>query len=462
MNQSALLFIFGAQAIQIRDGEAPYTTLSENTHNFIIAHEALRMGHRVFFKMVDFKECLELTQVYPIVKIARVIDFYDPTFEPAIIFAVNYGGILSADRPHKPSAIGVLILNAHYWLENAAGFDLNIIDQWRLALVKDVDFILTQNPRMAELGFSLFNLTAKWEWQDRILLAPNTYTPETLARENNLYDRAKVRAEMGLQEDDIAIINSGGPWIWTDYLSFLHAFIFAVRSGATRLRHIQMGIRQPTNRVHEQMEGQYRILMMQNHDLIESGHWMVMDDWQQASACLPAWNYGADIGLNVSKETAENYQSHRVRFLDYAKAGLPILQTTGSYYGDHDARDAIIPVQSGNKDSYVDALMRLNNGEIDLPSKRRAMENFRNSISSEKLVPEAIKTMLTMGKLPDDLRYSYQVLMYAHYRNYELDNFIRNFKLRSEEDIQKIDDYMMEQRRILEAMKEEDRAKQVS
>jgi len=422
-----LLFVFGARVVNIVNGQPPYTSLSENTHMFLIAQEALRLGWRVYFKMMHDNDCPEIKAIYPTVHYNTAVNFDDQSFQPDMMFFVNYPVYIVETRYKKPNAIGVFILNAHYWLEGPEGFGLNTVELWRQGLGNDVDFILTQNPRMADIGYKLFNITAKWAWRDRFLIAPNTYTPEALAEENTCFSRGQVRAEMGLTENDIAIINSGGPWTWTDAETFYQAFARAVALGATRLKFFQMGLRQLQNLSQAPAEEFVRLFIIQNYDLVTSGHLIVEDDWRRASDCLPKYNYGADIGLNVSKESAENYQAHRVRFIDYAKAGLPVLQTMGSYYGDVSAHKAVISVEPGNVDNYVDALMKINNGEIDLTAKRIAMHDFAESIVSSKVIPGPLQSMLRAGRLSAMEREQMRLQLYYVYRAVRDDDFENRF-----------------------------------
>lgn len=438
----SLLFLLGSRVVNLVNGEPPYSTLSENTHLFVIAQEALRLGWNVFFKMRGYDECIKIDRLFPVVQYETGCSYDDDTFQPDIMFCVNFPQILSECRHQKPNSMGVLILNAHFWLESPENFELGLVEHWRRGLANDVDFVLTQNSRMADLGYNLFNMIAKWSWRDRFMLAPNTYTPEALHEENSRFSRAEVRQEMELKDDDIAIINSGGPWTWTDHQTFMQAFAKAVHGGATKLRYFQMGLRQPHNEAQKPAENTMRLFMMQNMDLIESGHMVIEEDWQAASKMLPRYNYGADLGLNVSKESTENYQAHRVRFIDYTKANLPVLQTVGAYYGDIPARNAVIPVMSGDIDSYVDALMRINNGQVDLTQKRAAMHEFAESIVSSKVIPESLHKMMQMGRLDNAQREVMRTQLYLLYRSMRENFFDNYFTPQSKETIAAVDKMM--------------------
>lgn len=418
-----LLFVSNETALQLADGAAPQTALSENTHLFVIAQEALRLGWRIVFQAKNQDSCLELENLYPTVRIQRRFNFSDADFQPDMMFFINYP-IDLAPYAQKNKCLISYILNAHFWLEMPEVHGIGMPEFWRDAFAGYVDFVVTQNPRMADIGYRLFNIIAGFPYEDRFLIAPNSFTPETLAAEHGKYERSAVRTQMQAKADDIVVVNSGGAWHWTDIEVFLEAFAIAIRQGAQRLKFFQIGIRQPVNEYQIPTEQKLRLFMAQHFDLIENGNLVVIDDWAEASKLLPAYNYGADVGLNISKESAENYQSHRVRFMDYAKAGLPVLQTGGSYFGDHAARGAIIPVQSVNVQSYVDALIQLHENKIDLGARRAEMHKFRDSIRSDQIIPDVLRHILATGPVPAEGRKAMQKDLRNHYQSDETRRYL--------------------------------------
>lgn len=423
-----LVFLYESEHdVMFSKDAPPYAAYSHFSHMFLIAHEAIRMGWKVYFYCIAYEDAYPVQQVYPIAVLGETIKFTDSNFKPDMMFCINFPHTLGAVRRQKPDAIGVYILNAHFWLEQEY-FRSDFVEWLRVAVANDMDFILTQNHRMADICHYLFNLTARWQWRDRVLCAPNTFTHEMVDRENARYDRAAVREEMLVRDDEIVIINSGGPWSWTDTDVFATAFAQVIREGAKRLKFIQMGVIQDSNEFQKHIVPFWRDYLIQNNDLTQMGRIFVFTNWQEASAHMPAWNYGADIGLNVSKDTVENYQSHRVRLIDYTKAGLPVINTTGNYYATYDARDAVMTVDPGDLQGYKDLLWKLERGEIDLNAKRAAMAKFKASISSENLIPQILEEMRARGRVPAADRAHLREHIHQLYQSITQSDFANNFK----------------------------------
>lgn len=424
-----LLFLYEMEkAVFLEEGLTPYTTFSHYTHFFLIAHEARRLGWRVYFRSIAEMRCQEVLQLYPAVQLGGTADFGLDDFQPDMIFCVNTVQVLTTQRKYKPNAIGVYILNAHSWLENTAVTSLDFTEWMRVAVANDIDFILTQNQRMADLGYHLFHLMARFHWRDRILTAPNTFCREVAEVEAAHFDRAAVRRQMNVTEDDIVIINSGGPWSWTDTDTFALAFAEVMREGAQRLKFIQMGVIQNNNIFQTDILPFWQQYINDTQDLMRAGRLTIFTNWQDASGYLPAWNYGADVGLNVSRDTAENYQSHRVRLIDYAKVGLPVFITTGNYYGTYGAYEAVMEIEPGNIESYKAMLWKIERGEIDLGQKRAAMAQFREEIMSEKQIPQTLQHMLQTGRIPENERGELRHLLQQLYQSIAQHNFADNFK----------------------------------
>ncbi|HCM83916.1 MAG TPA: hypothetical protein PKW15_01735 [Alphaproteobacteria bacterium] len=406
---------------------APYTTYSHFTHLFLIAHEAQRLGWQIYFRSTDSDECQQILQMYPVVQLGESASFNDPAFQPTMVFGVNNTLGITSARHQKPNAMGVYVISAHFWLEKET-FRTDFVEWVRVGVAKDVDFILTQNRRMEDLAYYLLNFVARWQWRDRILSAPNNFCRKVAENEAQNFDRASVRRRMQVTDDEIVIINSGGPWSWTDADVFATAFAEVVREGARRIKFLQMGIMQESNTIQAEIIPFWENYLKTNQDLIQSRQLVVFTNWREASGCLPAWNYGADIGLNVSRDSAENYQAHRVRFIDYAKAGLPVLNSTGNFYPTYDAKDAVMLVAPGDLQGYKDLLWKIERGEIDLGAKRAAMQTFRESIMSEHLIPPILKHMLATGRVPAEERAPVAKEYHDLYQSVTQHQFANNFK----------------------------------
>ena len=414
MARSILFVVDHSNLLRLVDGQEPYAAYSHVFNVFCMAHEAARMGWPTYIKPYNEESCFRVLEVYPTLKLGPPEDFSDPKFQPDIIVGV-FVQYLVTHRCHKPGAVGAIFYPAHHWLESKTTANHDYVDQLRLAAAYDLDFAITQNPRMQDLCAHLFALTAKWMFADRILCAPIGYVPEQIGKS---YNRALIRRKMGLNDDDIAIINSGGPWDWTDIETFLHGFVQAVRAGATRLKFYQMGLRQKDNSDHAYTDRVFRKIIHENPDLLGK-NLIIIEEWERASTCLPDYNYGADIGINISKDSAENYQSHRVRFIEYIKAGLPVLNTEGDYMGTYAAKEACLLVRPGDPQSYKNILLQLNDGEIDLHELHKKAVEFRATLASNQVYPPILETMKENGRINRDERRTIEYAYKNIYDNFE-------------------------------------------
>ena len=413
---SALFITDYSFTIRLTDGEAPYSSLSHMSNMFNMAHEAARMGWDTYIKAIDTDQCYKILQMFPVLQLDRSQSFEDPEFQPDIMVAL-YPEFMLHHAYAKPDAIKILNVFAHTWLENTRILHFDFIDNLRVVLAHHIDFVIAQNPRMKDIFLVLAGVAAKWDHPERIACAPLGYVPEELAAAAH-FDRATARRNMGLTDDDICIINSGGPWDWTDIEAFLEGFVKAVRGGATRIKFYQMGLRQKTNTDHEYAMTVFRRIMRDNYDLV-GRQLIVIEEWERASSCLPEYNYGADIGINISKDSTENFQAHRVRFLEYIKAGLPVLNTLGDYLSTYDARDACLLVTPGDVDGYASMLRRINDREFDLHQMHKAAAVFRDNLSSDKNYPPAFEAALAAGRLPKENRQWMIQNLAAIYKNYD-------------------------------------------
>ncbi len=401
--QSALFIYQHSEEMVLEDGKPYYCQFSHIRNVMLGAHEALRAGWKVYLKSQKSGAYREFTQIFPIVHCGPELNFFDENFQPKNIFSVYDAQDLIVHKPHKPTAKGIVIISANHWLEEMDKINFGVADLFRLAFSQYVDYVVTQNQRMKEVLLAIVSFVTKWYFPERILVATNGYAPEEIAAEKVKYDRATIRQQMGLTDNNIALINSGGVCPWNDYFTFLKGLVAAIKMGATRVRVFQMGIRNPVIIAHEAFENSIRQFYIENFDVLYP--YLDILDWDEASAALPAYNYGADMGINVNPDSLENYQSHRVRIVDYVKTGLPIFTTEGEYQTNYGAKYASVRVQAGNVDEYRDALLAIDNGSIDLQQLAAEMQKFRLSYASDIQWQPVLETIANGTPLPAETRY---------------------------------------------------------
>ncbi len=256
-------------------------------------------------------------------------------------------------RQHFPHAKIVAIHAAIHWVELPERFKAQYVFDLITAMRYNVDFILTQNQRMAEVLQVFYNLLAKWPLSDRIIVSPLGIVEEEM---HALPDLRQVRAEMCLEPGETAIINAGGVWRWTDFNTFLEAFgEHALGMPDSRLRLFVMGLLQPTNIDHTEYVAETEALLYRYRHMMGQ-RITVYNHWDDAGRRVRAYTASSGVGLNVNKPSFENWQSYRLRFLDYVTFGVPVINTRGDLISDTAGADHAFLVDAGDVRSYRDVL----------------------------------------------------------------------------------------------------------
>ena len=379
----------------LRNGEPPSAPFSHDKNLYQFAHEALRQGCVVFFAAIQkhpiARDYYQVSSVYPEWRFEG-----DPTdygsVRPDIIVAV-FTEALNI-REYFPHPKIVAIHAALHWVESPERFSAQYLFDLITAVRYNVDFIITQNERMKSLIFTFYNFLAKWNSEERIIVAPLGIVPEERREE---VSRADLRAQLGLSPSDIAIVNSGGVWRWTDVNTFMTAFCDVVNAGASNLKLFIMGLAQPTNTDHVDYINDTMEIIKNNAHLLGQNLFIEFD-WDAASKVVKNVTRCADIGLNVNRDSLENWQSYRLRFLDYMTLGLPAINTSGDYLSANDARDAVFLVEYGNLESYRTVLRAVSKNPKEVEKRRRAMLKVAERFDSRNTYGKAIERIIAMER----------------------------------------------------------------
>lgn len=332
------------------DGQPPTALFSHDKNLFQFAHEALRRGWTVMLSAAQADAATRpswvVRQVYPTWLQDREPIPY-PEVGPHIVVAV-FPEALNIRR-HFPHPKIVAIHAAIHFVENPERFPAQYVFDLITAVRYNIDFILTQNARMAEILYVFYNLMAKWPYPERILVSPLGIVEE---ERRVAAEVPATRAEMGLADGELAIINAGGVWRWTDFNTFLEAFgehCDAVPD--TKLRLFVMGLLQPTNIDHAAYITQTEALLYRFRALL-GRQVTVYNHWDDAARRVRAYTASSDLGLNVNKPSFENWQSYRLRFLDYMAAGVPVINTRGDLSSEAAGGAHAFAVDAGDVRSY--------------------------------------------------------------------------------------------------------------
>jgi hypothetical protein len=297
-----------------------------------------------------------------------------------------------------PNAKIVAIIPAIHWAESPERFPGQYVHDLITACRYHIDFFITQNERMKDILHMMMEFLAKWPHRNRILVAPLGIVDEEI---RSLPNRSQIRAEMGLKHNDIAIVNSGGVWRWTDFNCFFDAFCTHVKSRRSRIRLYVMGVKQPMNFDHENYTDEFESLVEKHRDVIGSNV-VIFNDWDAASKIVKAYTLGSDIGLNVNKPSLENWQSYRIRFLDYLYFKMPVINTYGDEISDR-YPDAVFRAEAGNKQSYLAILSAIEVGARTLERKRQRMAQIAEYYSSCRTYGPVVDHILSApGRNPGD------------------------------------------------------------
>lgn len=376
------------------DGKPPLAAYSHDQSLFQFGHECLRKGFAVYIDSSRETEKagkrLRINQFYPVLRIEAVAPPSSGEVEPDLVVCV-YPQSLSLRALYPGSKI-VGIVPAMNFLEHpekpTAGWVYGFFESAR----SQIDYYITNNERMAELLRCLLRFCAQVDVRNRILIAPPGIVPE---QRRDIPPLATVRAEMGLGPGEVAFINSGGAWSWTDYDTFLRAFCRVVRGGLAHIKFFMMGLKQPENPDHGKSVAAVLATIEDNADLVGS-NLVLFRDWYEAADKAYRFTCAADIGVNVSRDTPENWQSYRLRFLDYMKAGIPVIHTTGDYLSSHEAAATVYPVTAGDVASY-EAAIRLAATDAALRARKaEAMKQCAKAFDSRNTYGRVIDRLMSL------------------------------------------------------------------
>ncbi len=286
--------------------------------------------------------------------------------------------------------ICILNVPAIHWIESHKTFDLGRLHNMWKFIVDNVDYITTSNDRMMLYLDNELKFYLGLEMTNRISvinIGINT---------NHCYNRDEIRKNIyKCNDEDIIFINSGGIWHWTDIYTFLCAFIRVVNEGFTHYKLYLMGMIQSNNIDPDNIKyvENVKLLLDQNKNLLNTN--IFYFDWSNHSTTLQ-YTHGADIGLNINKNTLENIFSQRVRCSDYLSAGIPILSTSGDEFNELYGNDVGFVCRAENIDSYYNVLKNINHTQIS--EKKEKVNIVRTKFEWNNISKQFIKILDNASK----------------------------------------------------------------
>jgi glycosyltransferase involved in cell wall biosynthesis len=383
----------------LRDGEAPTAVYSHDRNLFQFAHEALRRGWLVAVSPAQGDPARRpgflVHAVYPAWRHAGSA-LNATEWRPDIVASVHPEALNL--RHHFPAAKLVAIHPAVQWTENPLPFQSQYTFDLITAIRYNIDVILAQNARMADLLRVAYGLLARWPYDDRIVVAPLGIVAE---ERRALPPVAQTRLDMGLPPDAIAIVNAGGVWRWTDFNVFLEGFAAHVEARPdTKLRLFVMGLLQPSNTDHAAYIAETESLLYRHRAMLGASIF-VYNIWEDASRRVHGCAAASQLGLNVNRDTLENWQSHRLRMLDYMAAGLPVIQTHGDTLAEASDGAHAFLVRPGDAAGYRATLDTIDGRPELLAGKAAAMRRLARAYDSRATIGAALDAIDSLPRRPD-------------------------------------------------------------
>jgi glycosyltransferase involved in cell wall biosynthesis len=228
-------------------------------------------------------------------------------------------------------------------------------------------------------------------WNQRVVVLPNgvDQTPPVAD--------PSIRAEMGVDPDDILLIWGGGVWDWMDPGLLVRALV-AARADESRLKILFLGLKR---------EGRPLPMSARNAGLLaelaqHQDAVVVSSDWV-APERRGAYLVASDAGALVQRVGLEAHFSFRQRVGDCAWAGLPIIATGGDPLCDEVAAQGWGLVSpAGDEAALRDNLIRFAADVALRRDMRTAAEAARPAWAWDRVcapLVEAIQSLPAGGEL---------------------------------------------------------------
>jgi hypothetical protein len=261
-----------------------------------------------------------------------------------------------------------------------------------------VDFVITQNNRMKDLIWKLSALFSGFSENDRILtsqLVPKSVNVEAL---NHVKDA--TRRKLGIRENDIVIVNAGGAWKWTLFNEFISVFSkHLVNNPTDNLFFIQPALTQFGNSAHSEYQLESKRILSELPKFIRERIY-IGESWESSKIPIENLILAGDYGLNLNFQSLENWQSYRVRILEYISYGLPVICSTGSFWDEEDVGMGFIfcqPTEDGIRGALATIVNSHHEKEI-LVNRKMDVNRLRLSMTLENQSEVTINSLLKHDK----------------------------------------------------------------
>lgn len=361
--KTVLILIDGDTLHTAEFGKPVYSKWSHERNAILLTSVILKDGYCVFWKERgnwNTSPVMSVQDVYP--TIIGKWQLETSSQEYNYIVCLHAHDLAGIKNKYKNSiviainpAFGPVEYPEHYSTIEAGAVGRKLAS----ALSNDIDYVTCQNPRMLDLAKIFYrNLTSYGPEDERFINC--FFGFEDIALPLDGFDRYSVRSKYGIKDDEILIINSGGVWKWTDMLTFAQGYVLHVKNNpGTKIKIAFMGWSQLENRDHDEYINKVKKVLSEIQD---ANKIIAFDNWEEASSLVDTFLRISDFGVNVNTNTLEDWQSHRVRALDYLRYKLPFISTGGDYLSAEKLAKFIIKVRASDERSYANMFDEINAG----------------------------------------------------------------------------------------------------
>jgi len=333
-------FLLEPTSIKNFENGSSKPTYSHDLNLLQLAESAIQKGIHVEFSPYDRQELrYAVQQAWPEIRMFNDQELIQHKSNPTFVFSANHLGFVNRTRD-KFGPKNVLIQAAIHAFEQPSVFYPDGTASFINTFRNVIDFVITQNDRMADLLFSTLALVAGFQDKERILVSK--LVPEAKGGEGSSNDKARARFELGIDPNAVVILNAGGAWKWTQFNEFLRAFISVAKDQPHgKLIFIQPALGQEQNAEHASYHKE-TLKIIDSLPQSEKSNLIIGLDWLEAGQQMDSYLTAADFGLNINRDSLEQWQSYRVRVLEYISKSLPVIMSRGSFWDDYQSSDAFV------------------------------------------------------------------------------------------------------------------------
>ena len=373
-------------------------TYSHDYNGLQFAQAALNLGHEVFIASYENqKDYQRISKAWPEVEVSEMAQSAKAIHDFSVVISPNYlafgdGNFLKSIRGHATTK--VLIQAAVHPIEQPDRFYPVGTALYINVIRNNVNFIVTQTGRMKDSLVQILGLIAGFRDPDRILTSK--LVPDAQNSVKQEWNKASARTYLGIPQDALVILNAGGVWKWTQFNYLLIAFERYMSNHESNLYILQPALGQSNNVEHQNYHIETQKILNDMPKNIRE-RVFIGKNWNLGPNGLSPYLAAADYGLNLNTPTLENWQSYRVRMVEYLAFDLPCIVSQGSFWDDEEIENGILTVGHNIDDLYevLQTVSQQKSNSEKYIQRVRAIKNYRRGLTLEFQAQRTLETILS-------------------------------------------------------------------